>query len=279
MREKDHLDHIEWMNQEIYAKEKQAAEELSLLKEEINKLKASVAETVAAEKQKLIDENIKMISERLESDMSYKQKYEEEIERHKNQLKELNEDYTSQLKLKDKKRHQGYQAYEEQISQLKEEMQKKAEQALDEQRKQEQRHKEEIQKLKDEFEIKELVYRNQNQSTKEDHLEEYAKLKQENQTNIQAVNAQLAEERQKYLVSLKDALEKQAEVERKKNDEINQINADHQKVVDALRDEMEDMRRGKDAVITKMIESVETQRKKFEAEIDELKNEAGQGKQ
>jgi len=42
---------------------------------------------------------------------------------------------------------------------------------------------------------------------------------------------------------------------------------------------MEDMRRGKDAVITKMIESVETQRKKFEAEIDELKNEAGQGKQ
>jgi len=85
-----------------------------------------------------------MISERLESDMSYKQKYEEEIERHKNQLKELNEDYTSQLKLKDKKRHQGYQAYEEQISQLKEEMQKKAEQALDEQRKQEQRHKEEI---------------------------------------------------------------------------------------------------------------------------------------
>jgi hypothetical protein len=75
-------------------------------------------------------------------------------------LKELNEKNTSELKLRDKKRHQGYMAYEEQIKLLKDEMASKQESFISEAKKQEQRHREDIQKIKDEFEIKELVYRN-----------------------------------------------------------------------------------------------------------------------
>jgi flagellar biosynthesis chaperone FliJ len=43
-----------------------------------------------------------------------------------------------------------------------------------------------------------------------------------------------------------------------------------QKEIEKLKQEMEDMRRAKDAVIAKMIQGVETQRKKYEATINDM---------
>jgi len=76
----------------------------------------------------------------MEEEQSSEQRIQDLISDHKTEILELNEKYAADIKLRDKKRHEGYGAYEQQLQQSKTETQTAHDKAEQEKRGLENQH-------------------------------------------------------------------------------------------------------------------------------------------
>mmetsp|Transcript_4738 Transcript_4738/g.8101 ORF Transcript_4738/g.8101 Transcript_4738/m.8101 type:complete len:114 (-) Transcript_4738:524-865(-) len=110
------------MNQDIFQREGVLLAENKEMKEQLAKLKSNTPVIQEEERDEQYVAKMKVLEEAMAKDKTNGDLMAEMIESHKQELQMLNDQHTDDLKLKDKKRHQGYLAYEQQLQQLKDEM-------------------------------------------------------------------------------------------------------------------------------------------------------------
>mmetsp|Transcript_20975 Transcript_20975/g.32519 ORF Transcript_20975/g.32519 Transcript_20975/m.32519 type:complete len:129 (+) Transcript_20975:552-938(+) len=106
-REQDHLDHIDWTNAECAAKEKEAQAKATKAEQELAEMKQEFNSKVRVEVQSAIEEKMSVFETPLDDDdkEEAQERLRSMVETHKKEMLEMNELHTSELKVKDKKRH------------------------------------------------------------------------------------------------------------------------------------------------------------------------------